>query len=101
MSKRDIITSLDGVRTVLDWDESGVNISRFQDASPIVRRVHDLSQNRNKKAGLQYAGSVPVDLHNQWVEEAKKRGLEGQEVMAYCKMKLNSPEYSRLRNQTL
>jgi hypothetical protein len=95
---KDVFWSRDGVRNEIKWSEGEATVSRFQPVDHIIDSVHEMGKmDQNKQSHLKFAGRVPVDLHNQWVAEGKKKGLEGDMLHAFLLCKLNNPDHKKLR----
>ena len=95
---KDVWWTPDGVRNEIKWENDEAVVSRFQPIDHIIDRVHELGKlTPNKEAHMKFAGSVPTETHNQWMQEGRKKGLEGEHLHAYLIGKLNSPEYIKLR----
>lgn len=95
---KDVFWSKDGVRNEISWKDGEATVSRYQPVDHIIESVHaagNLIQNR--AAHMKLAGRVPIDLHNQWVAEGKKRGLEGDHLHAFLINRLNDSLHKKLR----
>ena len=98
MSKKDVFWSADGVRNEITWKDDEALLSRHQPVDHIIDSVHDLSHlAQNKQSHMKFAGRVPVEVHNEWVSEGKKRGFDGEELHAFLISKLNNPDFKKLR----
>jgi hypothetical protein len=96
---KDVFWSKDGVRNEIKWNNNGETIvSRYQPVDHIIDSVREAGKlTQNKASHLKLAGRVPIDLHNQWTQEGKKRGLEGEYLHAFLLGKLNDYNYKKLR----
>ena len=101
MSNKDTFFSLNGVKTDLIWRDGEVIVSTKQYIDPILDHVRAHTENRNRKASIWHAGSVPIDTHNQWVREARSKGLQGEEIKAYCLKNLRDFNYKKLRSANI
>jgi hypothetical protein len=98
MSKKDVFWSGDGVRNEIKWKDDEAIVSRYQPVGHIIDSVHELGKlTQNKQAHMKFAGRVPVEVHNEWVNEGKAKGLEGDHLHAFLINKLNNPDFKKLR----
>ena len=95
---KDIFWSADGVRNEIAWKDGEATVSRYQPVDHIIDSVHEAGKlTQNKNSHMKFAGRVPIDLHNQWLTEGKKKGLEGDMLHAFLLCKLNNADHKKLR----
>ena len=81
-------------------EDDTIDVKRTQKVDWIDSFRHE-SEFINRKAQGRIAARVPMDLHLAWVREWKEKHSDKWELQTFLAMKVNSPDYKHLRNQTL
>ena len=101
MSK-DTFQNLDGSTTIAHWDDKGVTVEHKQRVDHIMDGFREESaMGHNKIAAGRLAARVPITTHFEWVREWQENHSDKWELKTYLAMKVNSPDFKKLRNQVI
>ena len=101
MSIRDIFKGADGVHTETVWREDGIEFRNHQDIGNMVEEFRRESENVNRRAAGRLAARIPLVVYNDWKNEWRTKHSDKWDWQTFLAMRVNSYDYSYLRNQKL
>lgn len=99
---KDRFVSNSGIVTNVHWDDDGADFEYVQRVDNIIdsfKAETDLGHNRLAAGRL--AARVPITTHLSWVNEWREKHADKWELKTFLAMKVNSSDYSKLRNQKI
>lgn len=101
MSLKGVFDGANGVNTEAVFSDDSIEFRDTQNIGNMVEEFRRDSENINKRAAGRIAARVPLVLHNQWVQEWREKYADKWELGTFLAMRVNSYDYSYLRNQKL
>lgn len=91
----------DGVKSEVIWNNDSAEVRTSQRVDGIIDEFRRDSENINHKAAGRLAARIPTELFYRWRKEWRDQHSDKWEWRTWLAMRLNSPDYSHLRNQKI
>ncbi len=96
-----VIWSPNGIKTEVTHDDTGIVVKRTQRVDTIIDSLRHDSEHVNRKAAGRVAARIPLSTLWEWKDEWRKKYADKWEWTTFMAMRINNPDYSKLRNQKL
>jgi hypothetical protein len=96
-----ILPSAYGIRREITFENDSIVEKRFQRVDTIIDDFRQKSESVNKKAANRVVATIPRLTFFAWREEWKQKFSDKWTFATWLAMRLNSSDYSKLRNQRL